>query len=72
MKTTLLSGISPKEPQGDIYRHQGKGGQGDKPWPKVLTRRAQRRLLRAVASVPCWLHVLLSGFGPLVLTESPS
>ena len=26
------------EPHGGIYRHQGKGRLGDKPWPKVRAR----------------------------------
>ena len=38
----------------------------------VLARRTQRHLLRVVASVLCQLQVLISGFWPLVLTESPS
>ena len=32
--------ISLKNPQGGIYRHQGKGGQGDKPWPEALAQPA--------------------------------
>jgi len=38
----------------------------------VLAQRTQRHLLRAVASVLCQLQVLVSGFGPRALTESPS
>ena len=30
-----------KNPQGSIYRHQGKGGQGDNLWPKTLVRPRQ-------------------------------
>ena len=39
MKTTLNSAYLPiQNPKGGIYRHQGKGGPGDKPWPKVWAR----------------------------------
>ena len=59
-------------PKGDIYRHQGKGGQGDNLWPKARAwlrpyghvsaalpgRCAPGRLLHCVASVPCWMDLL--------------
>ena len=39
MKTTLLSVyLSHLKNQGGIYRHQGKEGQGDNPWPKAGAR----------------------------------
>ena len=41
MKLLLKLCISPTlEPRGGIYSHQGRGGPGDKPWPKP--RRALR------------------------------
>ena len=39
MKTTLKLCISPlRNPRGVIYSHQGRGGPGDKPWPKTRPR----------------------------------
>ena len=65
--------ISLKNPKGGIYRHQGKGGQGDNPWPKARAQprpygrgnvalpgwRASGFLLRTVPSVPCQLDLLI-------------
>ena len=59
-KTTLTLCISPsEEPQWGIYRHQGKGGKGDNPWPKA--RRAPRlyghgNAAKAAFSRPCGGH----------------
>ena len=69
-----------------MFRQQGKGGPGVKPWPKVraqlclygrvsmafLELRAWRLLPRAVTSVTCRLQVPVSGFEPLVLTNQLS
>ena len=49
--------ISPtEEPWGGTYRHQGKGGQGDNPWPKARARLrlyGRRNAARAAFSRPC-------------------
>ena len=45
-----------EEPQGDIYRHQKKGGQGDKPWPKALARSRQYALENAARVAFLWLY----------------
>ena len=86
-KTTITLWISPsEEPQGGIYRHQEKGGRGDKPWPKALARphehglgiatvrerRYAHRLLCAIALVPCQLYLLDFEFKHPDLTKSPS
>ena len=38
IKTTLNSAYLSIQNPGGIYRHQGKGGPGDKPWPRPRFR----------------------------------
>ena len=72
--TKLCISPSLENPKG-MYRHQGNGGQGDKPWPEAARvprpfwGRAWRFEPRAVPSVPCQALVSVSGFAPLVLTN---
>ena len=84
MKTTPKTlYIFALKPQGGFYRHQGRGGPGDKPWPEARLRkrgygrifavigwlRARRFEPRTVLSVPCQILLPVSGFWPLVLTN---
>ena len=59
MKLLLKLCISPTlEPKGGFYRHQGRGGPGDKPWPE-----ATRAALRAACGPICPLSDSVPDFG---------
>ena len=45
-----------KDPKGGIYRHQEKGGQGDKPWPDVLAQWHQYSHKNVAKATFLWLY----------------
>ena len=74
IRTILKLCISPSlEPRG-VFIATTERGARDKPWPKMRSwpydhGNAAQLGPRAVPSVPCQVLLLVSGFGPLILTN---